>query len=303
VLLLTGTNFAGVSGTIAVAADDGAGGRTTNSFTATTIADTQNEPPILRPVPITNTFCPVNGRLTNFIAGFDMEGNAFGFAAQYVDLASQTNSTNTTINGSQLVVVPNAGYSGPLNLYVQVGVSSVTDQQLVTFSVGDVPITATGTTFVASALVPFTNQLLATFTNGVPNSAASNFTATINWGDNSVTGGAVQTNVLGRKEVRGAHTYTNAGNYPVLVTITSYLGANASITSTGVVPPALTLTRSGTNSVLRWPAFAFDYVLQSNTNVSSTNWVALSDLVKLSGYDNVATNSSGGTNRFFRLKR
>src|SRR6266850_4081783 len=130
VLTLTGTNLAGVSGTIKVIADDGAGGRTTNSFTATTIADTQNEPPILRPVPITNKFCPVNGRLTNFIAAFDMEGNPLAYGAVYVDTPSQTNSTNTTFNGStgQLVIVPNAGYSGPLNLVLQTGVSSVTDQ-------------------------------------------------------------------------------------------------------------------------------------------------------------------------------
>src|SRR5205807_423417 len=109
---LAGTNFAGVSGTIQVIADDGVGGRVTNSFTATTIADTQNEPPILRPVPITNKFCPINGRLTNFIAGFDMEGNAFSYNAGYLDTASQTNSTNSTANFStgQLVVVPNAGY-------------------------------------------------------------------------------------------------------------------------------------------------------------------------------------------------
>src|SRR6266850_641322 len=129
VLTLTGTNLAGVSGTIKVIADDGAGGRTTNSFTATTIADTQNEPPILRSVPITNKFCPVNGRLTNFIAAFDMEGNAPAYGAAYLDTPSQTNSTNTTFNGStgQLVIVPNAGYSGPLNLVLQTGVSSVTD--------------------------------------------------------------------------------------------------------------------------------------------------------------------------------
>jgi cyclophilin family peptidyl-prolyl cis-trans isomerase len=303
VLKLRGTNIANISGVIKVIADDGAGGRTTNSFTATTVMDTQNEPPILRPVPITNTFCPVNGRVTNFIAGFDMEGNALAYAAGYGDAASQANATNTTINGStgQLIVVPNAGYSGPINIYVEVGVSSVTDQQLITFAVGDVPITASNTTFVASVSVPFTNQLLATFTNTIPNSAASNFTATINWGDNSVTSGVVQTNLTGRKEVRGAHTYANAGNYPVLVTVTSRLGANASVTSTAIVPPALTLSRAGTNSVLKWPAFAFDYQPQSNTNFLSTNWVTLTNAVSLVGYENTATNS--GTNRYFRLKR
>jgi len=305
VLALTGTNLTGVSGTIKVIADDGIGGLTTNSFTAVTIADAQNEPPILRQTPITNKFCPVNGRLTNFIAGFDMEGDAFAYGAAYQDAASQTNSTNTVFYGGtgQLIIVPNAGYSGPLNLYVQVGVSSVTDQQLITFAVGDVPITAFSASFVAYASMPFSNQLVAIFTNGFANSAASNFTANINWGDNSITSGTIQSNLLGVKEVRGSHAYTNSGNYPVLVTMKSYLGADAAVTTTAVVPPALSVSRSGTNSVLKWPAFAFDYQLQSHTNLASANWVALTNAVTLVGYENVATNASGGINRFFRLKR
>jgi hypothetical protein len=305
VLTLTGTNLAGVLGTIKVIADDGAGGRKTNSFTAITTADTQNEPPILRAVPITNKFCPINGRLTNFIAAFDMEKNALAYAAAYVDGPSGDNSTNTTINTTtgQLVIVPNAGYSGPLKLYVQTGVASITDQQSVTFAVGDVPITALSTNFVAQSLVPFTNQVLATFTNSIPNSSATNFTASINWGDNSVTNGVIQTNLTGRKEVLGWHTYTNAGDYPVVVTIDSRLGAQAVVTTIATVPPAMSLSRSGTNSVLKWPAFAFDYKPQSGTNFTSTNWVTLTNQVTLSGYDNVATNTSGGSNRFFRLKR
>ena len=46
VLTLAGTNSVGVAGTISVIADDGAGGRATNTFTATTVTDAQNDPPI-----------------------------------------------------------------------------------------------------------------------------------------------------------------------------------------------------------------------------------------------------------------
>jgi hypothetical protein len=177
------------------------------------------------------------------------------------------------------------------------------DEQYISFAVGDTPIRMSGTSFVASLSVPFTNQLLATFTNGVSTSAASNFTASINWGDNSVTSGVVQTNLAGKKEVRGSHTYASAGNYPVLVTINSYLGAQAVVTTTAIVPPALSLTRAGTNSILKWPAFAFDYQLESRTNLSATNWLAVTNPVSLVGYDNVATNGNAGSSHFFRLKR
>ena len=307
VLRLSGTNRVNVSGTIKVIADDGAGGRTTNSFTATTVTNTQNEPPILRAVPITNKFCPLNGRLTNFIAAFDMETDAKFYKAGYLDGSSATNSTGSinSTNG-QLIIVPNTGYTGPLNLYVEVGPDlffQTYDQQNITFAVGDVPITAFSTSFVASASVPFTNQLLATFTNTISTSAPSNFTGSINWGDNSVTSGVVQTNLAGTKEVRGSHTFTNAGNYAVQVTINSYLGAQAVVTTTAVVPPTLNLTRSGTNSILNWPAFAFDYHVESHTNFTGTNWVALTNPVSFAGYDNLATNATGGSNCFFRLKR
>ncbi len=60
VLTLTGTNLAGITGIISVTADDGAGGRATNFFTATTVADTQNEPPFLYPNTVTNLVVPVN---------------------------------------------------------------------------------------------------------------------------------------------------------------------------------------------------------------------------------------------------
>jgi cyclophilin family peptidyl-prolyl cis-trans isomerase len=308
VIRLSGTNQVNVSSSIRVIADDGVGGRTTNSFTATTVADTQNEQPILNAVPITNKFCAVGGRLTNFIGAFDMETNALYFGAAYLDAGSQANSTNSTFDPptGQLVIVPNAGYTGPLNLEIAVAPNSsflTYDQQYITFAIGDTPITAFATSFVASVSTPFTNQLLATFTNAISTSAATNFTASINWGDNSVTSGVVQTNLIGKKEVRGSHTYINSGNYPVLVTINSYMGAQAVLTTTAVVPAALSLTRSGTNSILKWPAFAFDYQLESGTNIMATNWVAVTNQVSLDGYDNVATNGNASSASFFRLKR
>jgi len=55
----------------------------------------------------------------------------------------------------------------------------------------DTVISAIPTNFTATALMPFTNLLLATFTNGVPNSATNNFTVFINWGDNSTNGGLI----------------------------------------------------------------------------------------------------------------
>src|ERR1039457_1410902 len=239
VLTLTGTNHAGVSGTIKVIADDGVGGRTTNSFTATTVADANLEAPFLYPDTDTNLVAPVNKRLTNYVFGYTFPGVTNNWYVQYADANSSVSATNSTYhivtNQIQFILVPNTNYVGPVSFIFYVSASSAFssyDQQTYTFAFGDTVIKALGTNFVAQPLVPFTNQVVATFTNGIPSSAATNFAASINWGDNVITAGLIQTNASGLKEVRGAHTYTNSGNYPVYISIQSYLGAAATAIST-----------------------------------------------------------------------
>ena len=172
-----------------------------------------------------------------------------------------------------------------------------------TFAVGDTAISATPTNFIARPLVSFANQILATFTNGIPNSPTGNFTAAINWGDNSTNSGVIVTNLSGRKEVRGTHTYTNSGHYPIYVTIRSTLGAEATVVATAYVQPSVSLTRTGTSNLLRWPAWATDYQLQSHTNLATSNWTTITNLPSLVGYETVVTNVSTGSNGFFRLQR
>jgi hypothetical protein len=177
------------------------------------------------------------------------------------------------------------------------------DKQIYTFAFGDTVISAIPTNFTATALLPFTNLLLTTFTNGVPNSSTNGFVASINWGDNSITGGLIVTNLIGRKEVRGSHTYTNGGNYPVYLTLQSVSGASATVVCPGSVPPVVSLTRTGTNNVIRWPAWATDYQLQSATNIAAPNWPAVTNFPVLTGYDSMITNSTANCAVFFRLKK
>ena len=117
VLTLLATNVTGVVGTISVIADDGAGRRTTNSLTATTVTDTQNDPPFLYPNTVTNLVAPVNGRLTNIVTAIDLQGNAFYWYIINLDQNS-TNSTGSIINGQlQWITVPNVNFAGPTSYY------------------------------------------------------------------------------------------------------------------------------------------------------------------------------------------
>ena len=333
VLTLIGTNLAGVAGTIKVIADDGAGGRTTNSFTATTIINTfTNYQPFLYPNAVSNLVAPINVTLTNTINAVGLDGEQL-----YWILIGDTNAQNsstlsgnysnsilkiltynvTNINGQlQFFVKPNTNYAGPVSINFTVSSSSLWsfykqlglplppyDQQKYTFVFGDTPIVAQAADFTAQALLPFTNQLVAMFTNGVSNSDVTNFNAYINWGDNSTNSGVTVTNEFNQKEVRGAHTYTNAGNYPVYITIQSNLGVSATVVSTANVPPSISLTAAGTTNVVAWPAWATDYQLQSATNLAGVNWQIVSDFSSLSGYNSVVTNSTTNGVLFYRLKK
>ncbi len=218
-----------------------------------------------------------------------------------------SNSVYSVItNQLKFVIVPNTNYTGPVNVIVYVSASptfATYDKQVYSFAVGDTVIRAVSTNFIAPALAPFSNQLIATFTNGVPNSSTNNFSAFINWGDNSTNSGVITTNSLGRKEVRGSHMYMNSGDYPVYIAIQSTLGASATVVCTSTVPPSLTLTRSGTNNSVGWPAWAFAYQLLSNTNLTSTNWVAATNISSLVAYQNVITNATANSNLFFQLRK
>jgi hypothetical protein len=63
----------------------------------------------------------------------------------------------------------------------------------------------------------------------------------------------------------------------------------------------LSLTRTGTNNILGWPAWAFNYGVQSNTNLTGTGWVTITNSSTLSGFQNVISNSASASSAFFRL--
>ena len=314
VLTLISTNVTGVVGTISVIADAGAGGRATNTFTAMTVADGNFDQAFIYPNTVTNLVSVVNVPLTNTITATNLQGTQNYWFDYWADLNS-TNSTIAATNGV-LVVRPNANFSGNTGHYIIVSTNSQWnlyyyygltlppyDLQLYTFTFGDTPISAQGTNCTAVALISFTNQLLATFTNGVPGSPTNNFTADINWGDNSTNSGVIANGLNGRKNVLGSHTYTNAGDYPIYLTVHSTAGASATAVSIAHVPPSLSLILAGGQNVVSWPAWATDYQLQSSTNLAAADWPAVTNFSTLAGYESVLTNNTTGGSFFFRLKQ
>jgi hypothetical protein len=79
-------------------------------------------------------------------------------------------------------------------------------------------ITARGTTISATEGASFSGPV-ATFTDPDTTATASEYTATIAWGDGATTAGTISGGG-GSFSVSGTHSYTEEGTYPITVTIT-----------------------------------------------------------------------------------
>jgi hypothetical protein len=122
-----------------------------------------------------------------------------------------------------------------------------------TATVSDAPITATGMTLgLAPNLIftfpPFSGPV-ATFTDGNPNAMLSDFSATISWGDGTVSGGTITLSptMPGTFVVSGMHQFAPSSvPYQAIITIKSVGGSTATafttitISDTPITPGAPT---------------------------------------------------------------
>lgn len=90
-------------------------------------------------------------------------------------------------------------------------------------------LAATGVNFSAAEGTNF-NGKVATFTDGDGNTSPSAYTASINWGDGTITSGAISASGNGFQVV-GQHAYSGAGNDVVTITIHDSDGDSATATA------------------------------------------------------------------------
>jgi N-acetylneuraminic acid mutarotase len=103
-----------------------------------------------------------------------------------------------------------------------------------TATVADAPLAATGQNFNGQEGISIASTV-ASFTDADPNGTASDYTATINWGD----GSPVSSGTIGASgstfAVSGSHTYAEEGTYTVSVTIRDQGGSAVTIMSTATI--------------------------------------------------------------------
>jgi cyclophilin family peptidyl-prolyl cis-trans isomerase len=337
VITLIATNKAGLINKVTVIADDGAGGKATNMFLEISAAETTtNSQPFFFGNTVTNIVVPMNKTVTNVLNAFELDSQPLYWFPFYGNVSSQTNSFpsdvitnsvlqlltyNVTNSGGQIqfIVVPATNFAGQvvyefdvspnnswINYYNFYGRNSPYlppyDRLTYYFTFGDTPINAQASVPPPQWPGTFTNLLLATFTNGVSGSAVTNFTASIQWGDDSITAALIATNTARMKTVLGAHTYTSSGVYPIAITIQSGLGVTAVVTNAITVVPPLSAMSLGSNIEVAWPAWAYQFGLQSCSNLLAPVWISVTNPVALIGFQNVVSNTPSSGKLFFRLK-
>jgi hypothetical protein len=103
--------------------------------------------------------------------------------------------------------------------------------------VQDAPLSAAGAPVSATAGTQL-SPTVATFSDADPAGTASDYTATINWGDGSTSAGTIGPAPGGGFAVSGSHTYANVGTYSTSIAITDVGGASATaMSSANVTPP------------------------------------------------------------------
>jgi hypothetical protein len=105
-------------------------------------------------------------------------------------------------------------------------------------SVADAALTAHGTATIYGAAGVSLTKTVATFTDADPAGIASDYSATINWGDGTTSAGTIS----GNFKVTGSHTYAGTGTRTITTTITDAGGASATAASNANIGhlPAIT---------------------------------------------------------------
>ncbi len=234
--------------------------------------------------------------------GPESDPNAYTATVDWGD--GTTNSVATLANGG--IVLGSDGKTFSVNLahmYTDEGTYAITitlDHEgaqstpvTITANVADNDnLTATGTTLTGTYSTALTNVTLATFSDTYTGNSASDFVATVNWGDGSSTTSSDGSGTVsisgssGNFTVTGSHNYgaANTTGYPISVTISDDGAGTATATAstTAIINPlAMSLngsrTYDGTNTAAASILTITNLVSGDNVTLSGNATLASAD--------------------------
>ena len=194
-------------------------------------------------------------------------------------------STGTAIatGGGQFLVVGNHTYAEEGAYTVGVSITDVGGASASASSnagVADAPLATSGLTVNLSQGSPFTG-VVATFTDGDPNGAVTDYSASIDWGDGTTSTGSVQADPNGGFDVTGSHAYSLSGTFTIGISIADAGGAVATASSTAQVAATMGgIAASGTTVKVNGGQ-SFTVVLanfsESNPSFTAADFTAVID--------------------------
>jgi streptogramin lyase len=189
-----------------------------------------------------NNINAVEGQLFNGQVASFSDPQTIGQAGQYSAIIAWGDGTTssgviTYIGGSTVFTVSGSHTYAEEGVYpAKVTVAGPNNETFLAYAqavVADAPLSAVATTNVATTNVPFTG-VVATFSDEDPNGTASDYQATIVWGDGHKSIGTIGPPSApgGNFSVSGTNTYMTSGTFPVQVTINDVGGATTTVSST-----------------------------------------------------------------------
>jgi uncharacterized protein (TIGR03118 family) len=180
------------------------------------------------------------GRVANFVNFNAPNTTAADFTAT-IDWGDGTVTPGTPSNpGANIYAVDGMhtyADEGPFTITVALrddapGTASATATRTFTVAEADA-LTGTGRTFTATESPSSFTGTVATFTDTSTSAPAADFSASINWGDGTVSAGTVTGSTGGPFTVSGTHTYAEDGSFTVTTTLTDDAPGTATATATG----------------------------------------------------------------------
>lgn len=233
--------------TITLTASDGTGESSVESFQVNVTADTSNSPPILGPI---GNQATIAGTPLNFsLSSTDLEGDPVEYQAI---LQSNADRGTASVVGNQVTITPLGDFTGSFSVLVGVKQAGATsrgstanpfDTQVITVTVTPPTLQSEGIPVAAAPGTNLFNVPVARF-ESTGSGPATDYSATISWGDGTSSNGTIVSQGTGRFEVRGSHTFASAGNFPILISVTGP-GVSASETSTTATVSATQQTTVG----------------------------------------------------------
>jgi hypothetical protein len=227
------------------------GGASTTVTSTATVSDA----PLIAGTP--GAISSTEGSAFSGTVGTFVDSNPFGAASDFSAMVTwgdgslSTGTVTAAVGGFE--VSGGHTYSDEGTYALTITVTDVGGSTLVlssTATVADAPLTGAATTISAVQDAAFSGAV-ASFSDANTNAPASDFTATITWGDGTpVSTGAVTSTGGGGFEVDGTHTYSAAGSFDIVVQVLDVGGSSASVDSTAVVTAAAstgTATCAGTS--------------------------------------------------------